>query len=184
MTAVTGRPPKETEANHRVKRRSRFLTIAVVVLGLIAIVLAVLVWTDRSAESAMPADVEQVIDDYTGAIAAGDRYAWEETVTDDYANRRYTFGSDHELWADWTLEEAANAYAFRIEFKPAVEYEQIGEPLVTGDGPWFVTVAQSWLEEEGDIVYDGSATYTVVERDGVVKVASEYFVGTASFAEE
>ena len=134
-----------------------------------------------NAATAGSQTVLRKFDEYTSVIVAQDVDAWRETITDDYFNRRYLFKTDpQELSEGWTLEEDTDAeYAKRIEFYGALEYEQVGDLLVVGDGPWFVTVEQTWSETDS-IVWNGSATYTVVERDGVMKVASEYFVGTAT----
>jgi hypothetical protein len=35
-----------------------------------------------------------------------------------------------------------------------------------------------------NLVFEGNATFVVVERDGVMKVDAEYFAGTFSFVED
>jgi len=85
------------------------------------------------------------------------------------------------------LEEAADGYAFRIEFyDPPLEYEQLGDPFVTGDGPWYVTIRQRWIApvDPDQIVWEGNVTYVVVERGGIMKVDAEYFAGTMGFLED
>jgi hypothetical protein len=54
---------------------------------------------------------------------------------------------------------------------------------VAGDGPWYVTIPQRWIElsEPDDFTWVGNGTLVVVERDGVMKVAAEYFTGTLGF---
>ena len=54
-----------------------------------------------------------------------------------------------------------------------------------GDGPWFVTVGQRLIErsEPDNLVFEGNATL-VVERDGVMKVAAEYWAGSIGALEE
>jgi hypothetical protein len=56
---------------------------------------------------------------------------------------------------------------------------------VTADGPWYVTIPTRWIEpsEPDTVTWEGNATYVVVERDGVMKVAAEYFTGTLDFLE-
>ena len=148
--------------------------------------------SDSSSDSGseLPADVAQVVDDYINAITAQDAEAWRETITDDFINRRGLYGKgNQERFDEVSYEETANPYANRIEFAPALEYEQVGDLLVTGDGPWFVTIHQRWPDADKDkpgpmIGFEGNATYVVVERDGVMKVAAEYFTGTLGFLED
>ncbi len=54
--------------------------------------------------------------------------------------------------------------------------EQVGDSIVTGDGPWFVSVEEIWAET--DYRYDGQASYTIVEVDGVLKIANRYWPDT------
>ena len=192
MTAVTEGLEADAARLKRVMRRKRFLMIAVVALVGVAVVLGALVWSDRGTGSVLPAEAQKVLDDYINAATNQDPDAWRETVTDDYFNRRYMFGDrTHELWTDSIMEEDWSApYANRIEFGLAVDYEQRGDPVVTGDsdGPWFVSIPQSWPEVLGvdnpnPVVWDGNATYVIVERDGTMKVASEYWTGTLTLQE-
>ena len=140
--------------------------------------------SDSSSDSGTgsPADVPQVVDDYINAITAQDVDAWRETVTDDYIHRRgIYFPETQKRWEDDSYEEdTADPYALRIEFWGSIEYEQVGDPIVTGDGPWYVTIPQRWIErsEPDNLAWEGNGTYVVVERDGVMKVAAEYFTGT------
>jgi hypothetical protein len=106
--------------------------------------------------------------------------AWYATVTDDYFLRQYIYGFETQtLWTDWVQEEdAPNESAYRIEFRDKVVPTSGEEWIVTGDGPWFVSMGQSWASEI--VEWDGSTTYVVVDRDGTMKVASVYYVGTAT----
>jgi hypothetical protein len=159
-----------------------------VVLALIAIVLAVLVWSDRSTESDPPAEVAQVVEDYINAITNQDVDAWRATITDEYILRRSVYSPETQTrWEqDSYLEDTADPYAFRIEFNAPVEYEQLDDSLVTGDGPWYVTIRQRWIEivEPDQIVWEGNGTFVVVERDGVMKVDAEYWAGTMDSLED
>lgn len=139
--------------------------------------------------SEMPADVAQVVDGYMNAITAQDADAWRETITDSFINRRGDYSAATQKRHEReSYEETADAYAHRIEFDTlgALEYEQLGDSFVTGDAPWYVTTRQRWLVlvEPNPIVFEGNATYVVVERGGVMKVDAEYFTGTSGFLED
>jgi len=146
--------------------------------------------SDSSSDSGseLPADVPQVVEDYINAITAQDLDAWRETLTDDYIHRRGMYSPEtQKRWeGDSYEEDTADPYAKRIEFFTPLEYEQLGDPFVTGDGPWYVTIRTRWIErsEPDDLTFEGNATYVVVERDGVMKVAAEYFTGTLGFLED
>ena len=173
-------------------RDNRPLKVALFVVALIAIGLGVLLvysvttgGDSGDPGATVPAAVQQVIDDYNTAITAKDMDAWRATLTDDFSNHRNVyFAGSQEFWEDESVVEDANSYAYRIEFYPDISYEQIGEPLVSGDGPWFATFVQRWEITEEDLVFDGNGTLTVVERDGEMKVASEFWVGTLTIDED
>ena len=136
--------------------------------------------SDSSSDSGseLPADAEQVIRDNLQAQADQDPDAWYATVTDDYFYRRYTYGSETQtLWPGWELvEDAGNETAKRIEFGDRAVATPGEEWIVIGDGPWFVSMSQSWATE--DFQWNGNATYVVVDRDGTMKITSEYYTGT------
>lgn len=184
MTSTLEHPPIDTsEPEEPLRRRNRTLTIALLTVAVIAVGLGLLLayraTTDDDSGSTVPAAVQQVVDDYNDAITAKDMDAWRATLTDDYSNHRNVyFAGSQEFWEDESVVEDADSYAFRIEFYPEITYEQVGEPLVSGDGPWFATYVQRWEIPDEDLVFDGNGTLTVVERDGEMKVASEFWVGT------
>jgi hypothetical protein len=136
--------------------------------------------SDSSSDSGseLPADAEQVIRDNIQAYADQDVDAWYATVTDDYFYRRYIYGFETQtLWPDWVLEEdAGNETAKRLEFFDRAVGTPGEEWIVTGDGPWFVSMSQSWIDE--DYQWEGNNTYVVVDRDGTMKIASEYNTST------
>lgn len=138
--------------------------------------------SDSASDSAseVPAEVEQVIRDNMQAFVDQDVDAFYATVTDDYFLRQYIYGAEKQtLWTDWLYEEdRANETALRIEFGDKVVPTPGGEWIVTGDGPWFVSMSQAWATEI--VEWDGNTTYVVVDRDGSMKVASVYYSGTAT----
>jgi hypothetical protein len=134
--------------------------------------------SDSSSDSGseLPADVEQVIRDNLQASVDEDVDAWYATVTGDYFHRRYLYGADSQnLLPGETIEDASEV-AFNIEFHGKAEPTPGEAWIVTGDGPWFVSMSLSWIDE--NFQWDGNATYVVVDRDGTMKIASEYYSGT------
>lgn len=53
--------------------------------------------------------------------------------------------------------------------------EQLGSLLVTGDGPWFVSVAENW--QDSSSLLEGQANYTVIEVDGELEIVNHYWAG-------
>ncbi len=183
MTTRTDR----TEAADDLKRRpirKRMLEIALAVLGAAVIVLGFLLW---NAGSAMPAEVAQVVDDYNTALIDQDPEAWRATVSDDWYYSNKYYGPTGFL-EEMSLDPPMNEYLRWIEFGPAFEYQQIGDPIVTGEGPWFVTMHQHWSDQPTPDArvkdYEGAMTYVIIEQDGAMKVAATYWTGSARFADE
>ena len=54
--------------------------------------------------------------------------------------------------------------------------------VITGDGPWFVSFSETWIEdfEAEQERLEGVALYVVVEQDGEFKVANHAWSGLAS----
>ena len=183
------------EVRSRGRRKPWLLIAGLVVAVLVATVLGVLlaIGTESSAKD-VPVDVEAAVDAYTEAIVAGDAEQWLETVTDDFFHRRYIYGkTSHEQIESFNaIENSSSGQAYRIEYYGSIDYEQLGELSVAGDGPWFVSVGQVWTEvpdaKSGQLlVFEGTATYVVVERpdqfDGL-RVDAELFTGTVAIVED
>ncbi len=69
--------------------------------------------------------------------------------------------------------ELINSLAAR-DWREAV----IREPSMTGDGPWFVSVVEHFTAPDyGPGGADGVSTFTIVDDDGILKVARHTYVG-------
>jgi hypothetical protein len=49
---------------------------------------------------------------------------------------------------------------------------------VRGDGPWYVSFAETWKSTVQDVQFEVIYTYALVERDGPILVDDAYWVGT------
>lgn len=144
---------------------------------------------DDSADEAtsdVPSGVEAVVDDYIDAAVANDSAAWLETVTEDWFQTRYLFvpGTQQLMdMVDWE-SDPPEEYVIKLDHPEWLfEYEQLGDAIVTGDGPWYVTIPQSYTSIPNDkqpsvSESSGHMTYVVVERDGTYSVAAEVWTGT------
>lgn len=183
---------RRLQAEGNLRRSSRrWALVGALVVAVTAVVVSVVLATSNGASDSNPsAEVQAVLDDYTDSIAAGDAEAWRRTVADDFFYRQYVYDQNRqERFETMILEEdTANRKANRIAFFPSVGYGPVGDPLVTGVGPWFVSQHVTWTEvpEAGsaaDLVFEGTAVYVVVERNGELRVASEVFTGTVALQE-
>jgi hypothetical protein len=141
---------------------------------------------DRMQGSEIPSDVETVIADYLDAWEAKDEAAVRAATTEDFIIAERIYNPTAERQGAIGLEERIDDDIDGVVLRGFLfdwNNEYRGEPLVVGDGPWFVSYDESWfLDRSIDIVhYDGVATYVVVEEDGVMKIASHYWAGLRSW---
>jgi hypothetical protein len=133
-------------------------------------------------ESAVSAEIDQLFEDYIAAFNAYDVDAVRAVITEGYM--LYEGGSFHseftvsspisqEYPATWVLAAVQTEY-------PALKFhwERVGEPIMSGDGPWLV--AQVVRSTSKDPQYpngvEGISILTIVDEDGMLKVARDVFV--------
>lgn len=168
MTTVTERPEALPTAG---EGRTRGLIITVVILAVALLGLGVWAVYDATAEpeTAVTEEIQQLMDEYDLAWENDDAETFLSVVTEDFTMRSERYGS-------WSAEQQAAVLDDAIHH--GWHSEVIGEPIMTGDGPWYVaqvtylTTTDSLLPEEG--VY-GISTLKIVEADGVLKVGRHTF---------
>ncbi len=148
--------------------RGRLLRPAVVVLGIAVVVLGALALFGNSAsQPTVSAEVEQLLDSYAGAWNDGDREAFRSVVSDDYFIETARYGS-----------YSGPAQAAFLDLVEGWHSEPIGEPVMVGDGPWYVSTG-SLITADG-FPPEGIAsisTFKIVDEGGVLKVAAHYPFG-------
>lgn len=166
---------------NQANRRSRFLTIAVVVLATALVGLGAWVVFDQTgrSETAVPAEIAQLLDDYETAFNTYDGDAFRALVTDDFVvhdDIYYTVGSELLMVSgSERLDEAAGHLESGASELYEWQIELVGEPIVAGDGPWYVSQVEHASGEGHEFV--GMSTYVVVDQDGTLKVADKNWVG-------
>ena len=90
-----------------------------------------------------------------------EEYHWYTQLDD-----RVSVGSE-----DWGATEAAS-YASSSDF----QIELSGEAIVVGDGPWFVSVAES--QTGGGNAYEDTMHYVIVDDDGTPKLGMKSWLGS------
>lgn len=172
----------------RLRRRIRLLTIVVATLGVAVIGLGtrLLVEQTTEAQSAIPAQVERVVDDYRRAYETLDKELMTELVTEEFRAtdsfyRVHVAGNRRGAYRDPAISPSGGPInVLTAGFSHQFEIES-GQAIVSGDGPWFVAVAEGWSLTNKRL--DGVSTYVVVERDGELHVAEYYFAGLHTLTE-
>lgn len=197
MTSTTQRPQRHTDEEFdKEHRKSNGLIITVIVLAILLLALGGWVAYQAANEddttatagaagatAAVPANVDEAINEYIDSWESQDGDAFREVVADNFVINEYIYfetpaglelrtvvnEDDIDFIADFRIEPATN--------EPAWIVERGDEVVITGDGPWYVSFAESWAIEAN--VLDGMATYMVAEVDGVTKVANHYWIGVS-----
>jgi hypothetical protein len=178
MTALTDHPDEisaDAELD-RVKGRNRVLLIVVVVLALVVAGLVVWVIYDAATEpdtGATASEIEQVMEDYRTAWDEQDPEAFGVLATDDVILHEYIYRAVDDGYTAQNFSFSGDRAASLVGSGWQIEHGD--EAIVVGEGPWFVTVAETWVNE--DTTNDGTANYVLVEQDGTLKVANAYWVG-------
>lgn len=182
MSTFTERPDQLTEGgsghtttpavrHHRDGSPGRGTLIGLVVV-LAAAVVGLGAWliVERSAASdvAVTDEVQQLIDDYHDVWNEYDGEAYLDLVTENgvhVVGGRATSASEQAMIID-----GLGRYDWHVE--------PLGEPIMVGDGPWYVAQANlltsATYPEEG---YEGLSTLTIVDDDGTLRISRHVYTG-------
>ena len=179
MTITTERPPADELPSEGHRDRHRIVYVVTAILAVATVVLGgILLFGDDSGDGAsMPSEVEQVLDQYLEAAATGDFEAFEAVVTPEFRRPMYL----GNLYGGPPDRDVDDIEYFRDEYDGTrgYEIERIGDPIVRGDGPWFVSFAETWNYPPQDLQYETISTYALVERDGTILIDDAYRVEIA-----
>ncbi|MGA7758276.1 MAG: hypothetical protein WCA57_10570, partial [Ilumatobacteraceae bacterium] len=112
-------------------------------------------------------DIAQVWDDYTDAWNNYDGDAFLEITTDDY-----TFVTERG-----TTTAASQAGYISGLGRYDWNATAIGERVMAGDGPWFVTQVNRVQDSTMTEPVEGISVMTIVDDGGVLRVANHTFYG-------
>lgn len=192
MTSTVTPSPDEVEDRPVRPPRNRGLLIAVVVVAVIVVGLGIALFvqlSENDTDAVVPDDVQAVLDEFVTASANYDYEAMQSVVTDSFRRPFYegdptgigAMNSGGVLLPEqevWTIED------FEAEFFESdtalYDVEQIGDPIVQGDGPWYVSVAQHWESASFGHQFDAIYTFAIVDDDGTLKIDDAYWTGTRS----
>lgn len=174
MTTLTDREETTTTTNEGREDRTghrgnRTLTAIVIALTIALIGLGAWVIIDRTStpDTALSDDVAQVWDDYVDAWNDHDGDAFRQLTTDDYTftSELGTNTADSQAWAI----DALGTYDWRVT--------PVGEPVMAGDGPWFVSQVNRVQDNTMTEPVEGISVLTIVDDGGELLVASHTFFG-------
>jgi hypothetical protein len=157
-------PPQDTG------RGNRFLIALVVVLVAAVAVLGGLVISDRTSTSdtAVTDEIGQLVDDYNDAWNNWDGDAYLELVTDNAVLQ--TAGG----------ETTAAQQAVMITNLEGSDWhvDTIGDPIMTGNGPWHVAQANVLTDNTSpDEGHRGISLLTIVDDNGTLRISRHVYVG-------
>ena len=152
--------------------RKRSITVMVLVIGLIGLGTWVVYDQTRVPETAVTEEIQRVVDDYLATWNSSDGEAFLGLVTIDYAL--------HMTSGSVSITQRAAEASEMLKGLEAREWNEavIGEPIMTGNGPWFVSVVEHFTAPGyGPEGADGVSTFTIVDDAGALKVARHTYVG-------
>ncbi len=161
------------------------LLLAAVVIGLGACSAS-----DQTTQAQVPAEVEQLIDDYLAAWEGRDEAAIRAVTADDFVLNEYTYQNgglgiggesiDAGTTVLWLHVDGYDVeQIISVSFVEEWQNELVGEPIITGNGPWIVSVEENWTLWEAHS--NGIATYVIVEEDGSLKIANHLWAGKREY---
>lgn len=169
MTVVTDRPSEVAGGETaRLRGRIRNMTIAIVVMAVALIGLGAWVVYDIVTESdtAVSADIETLLDDYTTAWNSHDGDAFRALVADNYVHEYAGMTS--------TVDDVAANIETGTVYQTVVE--KIGEPIQYGDGPYIVAQANHLTSSTTQL--DGISVFTIVQNGDAYMIQSHVFIGS------
>jgi hypothetical protein len=181
MTDVMDRSTQREEPRVA-KGRSRFPTMLVAVLVVAVAGLGMWVAYDlsRGSGTSLDAEVQQVLDDYLGAWEAHDRATMQAVTAEGFLLNEYIYeiADGGVVLEDTVINNDVEDLMF-LGFLFEWEVEQAGDAVVTGDGPWFVSIEENWSQPKGSGTeqLDGIASYTIVEEGDGLKIANHTWFG-------
>lgn len=167
MTTTTERSTREpVESLHG---RVRNLTVAVIVLA--ASLIGLSAWTlyqvVTHSDTAISSEVQTLVDDYLAAWNEYDGEAFRELVTDDYS---FAAMGDSPISVAQVASniESAQGSGWHVEI--------VGQPIMTGDGPWYVATGHRFTGWTfGSEGVEGMSQYVIVDDGGVLKIQSQVY---------
>lgn len=170
-------------ADDRIRKQNRMFRILVMVLALLVVGLgALLVFSATTGDDqpAVSAEMDALIDDFLGIAETLDYEALQGMVTEGFRRPFYESDSTGTPWrAVWTIDDFDFLEGETISY----EVERLDDPIIHGEGPWFVSLTANWNRPEARIRYEGIYTLVIVDEDGTLKVDDAYWAARPALLE-
>jgi len=124
--------------------------------------------SDDEPANAVPDDVWAVVEDYTQAWNDYDGEAFRSVVTEDY---HFVTGG-----METGVEAQANLISTALSSQDWAA-ETVGDPIVAGDGPYYVAITNQLTSASSPDGVEGMSTVTVVDDNGALKVSEHVYEG-------
>jgi hypothetical protein len=169
MATITRSPELLEERTDLVQDRVRPWQIATLILAMaLAGIGGWAIFGDSepaaASATAASAQVEQLLDAYSAAWADADAESFLALISDDYV-------IETDLYGSFTGPDQAR----NLGTVPGWHSERLGDPLMVGNGPWYVSVGTSITAEayppEG---VQSVSVFKVVENNGALEIAAHY----------
>ena len=175
MTSTIEHPPAEQARSQDDHNRYRLLYVVTAILAITTVVLAGIIIfgnDDSDTGASMPAEVEQVLEEYREAIDTKDFEAFASLVGPGWRMPEYI--GDPEGLNPVRLTHGLDGFEDLLRDDRHYVIEPNSDPIVVGDGPWYVSYAEIWKWHEQKIQWAVSATYVLVERNGEILIDEMY----------
>ncbi len=177
-TTMEGPAPAQREVHEteeRADKHNRNLKVALAVLAIIVLGVGIaLVAATAGDGSDVPSEIQAVLDDFERATEEEDIEALTAIVTDDYFfNQVYYRAGEEE--PEYTRAGDIGSAQSRFVTTQELLIQRVGDPVVEGEGPWIVTVEENYSDKF--TLFEGTATYTVVDEGGVTKIETYEWTG-------
>lgn len=135
----------------------------------------------------VPAGLHDVVDQFLVAFETNDYELLQDVVTERFRRPFYQGDPDGSPWRD---DYRIEAYEFMDDPNLSdtelafYDIETVGERIVRGTGPWYVSEAQNWTEANRPNRYEAVHTMVVVDVDGTLLVDDAYWAGTSVLVAE
>ena len=168
MATTIDAPPAETTGTADHNNRGLIITIVVLAVALLALGAWAIYQQTAESETAAPAAVEELLVDYHEAWSDYDAEAILALTTEDFV---FVNGPTTNDQAE-TAAIVSGGYLESIGFQA----EHVGDPIVTGDGPYYAAVVIHQTITSG-LNQDGISTFVVVDTADGLKVKSYVYTG-------
>jgi hypothetical protein len=177
MASTIERPPADELPSEGHRDRHRIVYVVTAILAVATLVFGgMLMFRDDSGVGAsVPSEVQQVLDQFLEAEQNADYETFEAVVTQGF--RRPMYQGDLFGGPAYRNVMGTEYFASVLDEDPEFDIKRIGDPIVRGNGPWYVSFAETWEYPAQNVQYEAIVTYALVERNGMILVDDAYWAG-------